>query len=81
MHSFVSLLSDSGVALEPAVRWPRCLAGRYRMGSRLVPPMEVPRRGPERSSTSWLSWANVVEVQVDLEGGIHRKTAPCTGGC
>jgi hypothetical protein len=63
VHSFVSLLSDSGVALEPAVKWPRRLAGRYRMGSRFVPPMEVPKRGPERSMTRWLSRGNVVETQ------------------
>jgi hypothetical protein len=39
-----------------------------RAGSRLVPPVEVPKRVPRRRMTRWLSWANVVEVQVDLEG-------------
>jgi hypothetical protein len=52
-----------------------------RSGSRFVPPLEAPKRVLRRSTTRCVSWANVVEVQVDLDGGIQSKTAPCLGSC
>jgi hypothetical protein len=42
----------------------------------LVPQVEAAKRVPKRGATRSLSWGNVVEVQVDLEGGMHPKTAP-----
>jgi hypothetical protein len=52
-----------------------------RAGSTLVPPVEVPKRVPRRRMTRWLSWANVVEVQVDLEGRMQPRTAPLRDAC
>ena len=54
--------------------------GCVEQGSRLVPYVEVPKRGLKGGRTLSLSCANTIEVQGDLDGGIQPKTAPLGGG-
>jgi len=45
-------------------------------GVQVRAPIEAAKRVLTRSMTRWLSWANVVEVQVDSDGRIHPRSAP-----
>jgi hypothetical protein len=49
-------------------------------GSRLLPYVEGPKRGLKRGRTLLPSCTNTIEVQGDLDGRIHPKTAPLGGG-
>jgi hypothetical protein len=51
-----------------------------RRGSRLVPHLQVPKRGLKGNLTQPLSCTNVIEVQGDLDAEIQPKTAPLRGG-
>jgi hypothetical protein len=84
-----------GARFGPITGGPRCRTASTApalRGSRFVPPVEAPKRVPKRSSTGWLSRANVLAMavhtddarptrrRVNLEGGIQPKTAPPGGG-
>ena len=42
----------------------------------MVPRIAAARRVSKRSMTRWLSCINAIEVQGDVGGRIHPKTAP-----
>ena len=81
LPTIVVMVDDAGRIAAVTINEDSSTGGRNRgrlpvrsfaEGSRFVPPVEAPKRVPRRSTTRWLSCANVVEAQGESPG---RDTA------